>query len=98
MGSAPWPPSQLYFLFEECGRIQFHLHLVICSVIFICFHNPSFVIVSGHVTFTILGGVHLQNTVIFFTYFLDDSPCLTLELKIRFVLNEILLHFQTFCS
>jgi hypothetical protein len=79
VGSTPYPPSQLHFPFEEYGRS--HLHLVICSVIFIsvvCFHSSSFVIITGHLTFTILRRHRFTKFYnFFFTYFLGGAPCLT---------------------
>jgi hypothetical protein len=104
VSSTPWLPPQLHF---PCVAVQFPLRLVICSVIFIsfvCIHNLSFVIVSGHLTCT-------EASIYKPSRFLQISwksrhvshPCnridFTIELKIlSLVLNEISRDFQTFYS
>jgi hypothetical protein len=97
--------------FRRVWLIQFHLHLVSCSVIFL-FH--LFVSIVHHLLFLVAispllfyGGIDLQNFA--FSLHISWVTChgshmynridFTLELKIlNSVLNEISLDFQTFCS
>jgi hypothetical protein len=96
------------FSFQSVRPIQFHLCLGICYFYFISFfHNSSFVVVSGQLTFTILRRcrftkLHNFLHISWVTHHVShpyNRIDFTLELKIlSFVHNEISLDFQTSCS